>query len=163
MGSEVTVRHRDAAIVVSKRVAVTLPEIGPVLGIAFGEVYGHLGAGETGAAGPPFVIYEGMPGTDAPFDIEICAPVTRATEPPAGWRVRVLPAGLFASLTHVGPYDTVAAAYDELSAWIPAHDLAVAGPPREVYLSDPATPPDRIRTVIEWPVTPATVGAAGPT
>jgi effector-binding domain-containing protein len=73
-------------------------------------------------------------------------------DPPAGWQTRRLAAGMFATLLHVGPYDTLASAYDDLVAWIGAHDLAVAGPPREVYLSPPDTPPDQIRTIVEFPV-----------
>jgi effector-binding domain-containing protein len=69
-----------------------------------------------------------------------------------GWQVRELPAGTFVALTHVGPYDTLPAAYDALATWIGAHDLAVAGPPREVYLSGPDVPPARTRTVVEFPV-----------
>jgi effector-binding domain-containing protein len=37
--------------------------------------------------------------------------------------------------------------------WIGTHDLSVAGPPREVYLSPPDTPPDKIRTIVELHVT----------
>ena len=71
--------------------------------------------------------------------------------PPAGWQAQQLPAGTFATLLHVGPYDTVAGTYDAVVAWIGDHDLAVAGPPREVYLSPPDTPPEQIRTIIEFP------------
>jgi effector-binding domain-containing protein len=159
MEREVKVGRREATIVVSKRLPVRLSQIGPVMGGAFGEVYGFLGPRGVEPNGPPFVIYHGAPAGDDPFDIEICAPVVRETEPPAGWRVQALPAGLFATLLHVGPYETIGAAYGTLAAWIGAHGLVMAGPPREVYLSEPATPPDQVRTIIEWPV--AEAGAAG--
>jgi len=84
--------------------------------------------------------------------MEICAPVARTTDPPAGWQMQELPASTFVTLLHVGPYDTIGAAYDSLTAWIGAHDLAIAGPPREVYLSEPETPPEQIRTILEFPV-----------
>ncbi len=153
MEHEVKVGQREAALVMAKRVAVRLSEIGRVMGSAFGEVYGHLGARGIEPAGEPFVIYHGMPQADLPFDIEICAPIGRATdEAPDGWCVQELPAGTFATLVHVGPYDTVGASYETMGAWIEAHGLEAAGPPREVYLSPPDTPPERIRTVIEFPV-----------
>ena len=94
---------------------------------------------------------------DEPFDIEVCAPVAHAVDPPSGWQAQELPVGSFVTLLHVGPYDTVAGAYATLTGWIGTHDLAVAGPPREVYLSPPDTPPSQIRTIIEFPV--ATVAA----
>ena len=162
MGHDVKLGHRDATLVVSKRVPVRLSEIGGAIGRAFGEVYGYLGAQGIASDGPPFVIYHGAPQGDEPFDIEVCAPVPRAVDPPAGWRTVELPAGAFVTLLHVGPYDSVGAAYETLTEWIGSHELAIAGPPREVYLSEPDTPPDLIRTVVEFPVTEvrATVATA---
>lgn len=152
MEREVTVRERSAALVVSKRFPVRLSEIGGALGMAFGEGYGHLGARRVEGDGPPFVIYHGMPMADEPFDIEVCAPVAHPVDPPPGWQALELPAGTFVTLLHVGPYDAVASAYTTLTGWIGHHGLAVSGPPREVYLSPPDTPPAQIRTIIEFPV-----------
>ncbi len=152
MGDEVKVGRREAAFVVSKRLPVTLAGIGSAIGGAFGEVYGYLGVRGAVPEGPPFVIYHGAPASVEPFEIEICAPVPVPVEPPAGWQAQELPAGLFATLLHVGPYDTIGAAYAELMAWPGEHGLAVAGPPREVYLSEPETPPEQIRTIVELPV-----------
>jgi effector-binding domain-containing protein len=152
MEHAVKVTRREPLTVVAKRVPVTIPEIGGVLGPAFGEVYGYLGAHGVEPEGPPFVVYHGMPEGDRPFDIEICAPVARVIDPPDGWQTRVLPGGEFATLVHVGPYDTVGAAYESLGAWIAEHDLAIVGPPREVYMSEPDTPPERIATIVEFPV-----------
>ncbi|MBP1705767.1 MAG: transcription activator effector binding [Chloroflexi bacterium] len=159
MEREVKVGPRDAITVVSKRVPVRLSEIGPVMGAAFGEVYGFLGARGIAPFGPPFVIYHGMPSGDDPFDIEICAPVGGAAGAPSGWQVQVLPAGTFATLLHVGPYDTIGVAYATLTEWIGAQGMSFAGPPREVYLSPPETPPDQIRTIIEFPVSEAAARA----
>jgi AraC family transcriptional regulator len=153
MEREAKVGRREAVLVVSKRVPVRLSEIGGVIGAAFGEVYGHLRARGVVPQGPPFVVYHGMPKGDDPFDVEICAPVGRATDPPTGWQVQELPAGVFATLVHVGPYDTLGTAYDTLTTWIGGHDLVVAGPPREVYLSEPDTPPEQVKTIVEFPVT----------
>jgi len=160
MGGEVKVGQRNAALVVSKRFPVTLAEIGGVMGRAFGEVYGHLGARRAEPQGPPFVIYHGTPASGEPFDIEVCAPVARAVDPPAGWQMQELPAGTFVTLLHVGPYDTIGAAYEAVFPWIAAHGYAVAGPPREVYLSEPETPPEQIRTIVEVPVVEAAAPVA---
>jgi effector-binding domain-containing protein len=160
MGGEVKVGRREAALVVAKRLPVRLSEIGGVIGRAFGEVYGYLGARGAVPQGPPFIIYHGAPVGDDPFDIEICAPVGRAVDPPAGWQVQELPAGTFVTLLHVGPYDTIGAAYEALGAWIPENGYVVAGPPREVYLSEPETPPEQIRTIVEFPVVEAVTPAA---
>ncbi len=152
MGHEVKVGRREAILVMSKRLPVRLSEIGGVISTAFGEVYGYLAEQGGEPEGPPFVIYHGMPEADDPFDVEICAPIRRVTGPPAGWQVQELPAGLFATLVHVGPYDTLGTAYETLTAWIGTHELAVTGPPREVYLSEPETPPEQVKTIVEFPV-----------
>lgn len=152
MEQAVKVEERQALLVVSKRFPVSISEIGSVLGSSFGEIYGHLSGQRVQPAGEPFVIYYEMPEGDAPIDIEICAPVGRRVDPPRGWKVRELPAGTFAVLVHVGPYHTVAASYEAITTWIAEHDMVVAGPPRETYLSPPETPPEQVRTVIEFPV-----------
>ena len=91
MSHEVRVQHREPALVMAKRLPVRLADIGRVLGTAFGEVYGHLGAHGGDPDGPPFVIYHGMPAGNEPFDIEVCAPVQHAIDPPFGWAVTVTP------------------------------------------------------------------------
>lgn len=155
MEHEIRVGRREATLVVSRRRPVRLAEVGGVIGAAFGEVYGYLGSHGGTPVGPPFVIYHGSPATDDPFDMEVCAPVARPIDPPAGWAMQELPAGTFATLLHVGPYDTVGDAYETLFAWLGSHRMEAAGPPREVYLSEPGTPPDRIRTIVELPVAEA--------
>ena len=152
MVHQVKLRERDAVLIVSKRLPVTLSGIGDVLGRALGEVYRQLGATGAEADGPPFVIYHGHPVSDEPFDIDICAPVSRVIDPPGGWQIQELPAGSFVSLLHVGPYETLGVAYDTLAEWVRAHELVMAGPPREVYLSEPGTPPEEVNTVVEFPV-----------
>ena len=160
MEHEVHLTERPALRVVAKRMPVTLESIGAALSQAFGEVYAVIGAAGVGTAGPPFVIYHSIPVPGQPLDIEVCAPVAGTIEPREPWRLEELPAGTFASRIHVGPYDTVGATYQAVSDWIAAHGLAVAGPPREVYLSPPSTPPEQTQTVIEFPVSKMPVGVS---
>ena len=152
MEREVKVGWREATLVMSRRVPVRLSDIGSVIGSALGEVYGYLGVNRVEPMGPPFVIYHGVPDGDEPFEIEICVPVVHAVDAPTGWQVQELPEGRFATMLHVGPYDTIGAAYDTLAAWLGDHGLVVMGPPREVYLSPGDTPPDKVRTIVEFPV-----------
>lgn len=159
MEPTVQVTERPATTIVSRRAMVELAGIGQLIAGALGEVYSHLGRQRVAPAGPPFVIYHGMP-DNGPFEVEVCAPVPVAVEPPPGWQLGELPAGPVAGVTHVGPYDTVGQAYDALWAWLPAHGLEAAGPPRETYLSPPSTPPSQIRTAVEVPVRPASAAGA---
>jgi effector-binding domain-containing protein len=157
---EVHVVDRPALRVVAKRLPVLIEDLGPVLSQAFSEVYTIIGAAEVGTAGPPFVIYHSMPVQGEPLDIEVCAPVAGPLEPRDPWRLEDLPAGLFASRLHVGPYDTIGDTYRAMSAWIPSNGFAVAGPPREVYLSPPSTPPSQTQTIVEFPVSRVPVAVA---
>jgi effector-binding domain-containing protein len=153
MEPDVHVGPRESCPVLSRRLAVTLADIGLAIGTAFQDVYRFIGARGLSPAGPPFVIYHGDPRQGQPFDIEICAPVAGAAAgAPPGWQARELPAGLFATVVHVGPYETLGTAYAAIGSWIGAHHLAPAGPPREVYLSEPGTPSNEIKTLIELPV-----------
>jgi len=156
MLTDFRLRERGPATIVSRRDLVTLANIGAVIGAGFGELHGF--TGPTGAvADEPFGVHPRAPSEgDRPFEIEVCAPVSRVVQAPAGWTVSELPAGTFASVLHLGPYDTIGAAYVELQAWIARQGFAVAGAPREVYLSEPGTPPEDIRTVVEFPVVAST-------
>ncbi len=158
MEHQAKVGERDAVLVMSKRFPVRLSTIGGAIGAAFGDAYRFVGAGGTGTEGMPFVIYHGMPVGDEPFDVEVCVPVAGSTEPVEGWRLQELPAGSFATLVHVGPYADLGRTYEALTAWVAAHDLVVAGPPREVYLTGPDVPQSEARTVVEFPVTRAPAG-----
>ena len=152
MQTDFKVRDRGPSMVLSQRTSVRLASIGATIGAGFAEVYGFLGPHGV-ASGEPFVIYHGAPGPDdRPFEVEICAPISRQVDAPAGWSVTELSAGTFASVVHVGTYDTLGTTYDELERWIALRGLAIAGPPREVYLSEPSTPPADTRTVVEFPV-----------
>jgi hypothetical protein len=52
-----------------------------------------------------------------------------------------LAGGPVVSTLHVGPYDELPLAYGALLAWAGERGLALAGPVRETYLSDPARIP----------------------
>ena len=158
MGDEVKVGRREATPVMAKRFPVRMSTIGAGLSQAFGEAYGQVQAGGLGTEGPPFVIYHGTPAGDDPFDVELCVPLTGPADIAAEWTLRELPAGLFATLVHVGPYDRLGETYGRLTEWVGAHDLVVAGPPREVYLSGPEVPQEATRTIVEFPVREVAAG-----
>lgn len=156
MHTDFRIRNRGPITVLAKTTTVTLRNIGAVIGSSFEEAYRSIGASDI-AAGEPFIVYHGAPGEGGakPFEIQICAPVTGAINLP-GWELAELPGGTFASVVHLGSYDTLGVTYDELERRIADEGLAIAGPPREVYLSEPATPPEDTRTVVEFPVVVST-------
>lgn len=69
--------------------------------------------------------------------------------------VKEFPAGKFAAVTHVGPYDTVRYAYDALCAWLGEHpEYKVCGPSVERYLKDEGSvaSPEDLETGVLFPV-----------
>lgn len=71
--------------------------------------------------------------------------------------VKEFPAGKFAAVTHVGPYETVRYAYDALCAWLAEHpEYKVCGPSVERYLKDEGSVsgPEDLETGVLFPVEP---------
>ena len=75
---------------------------------------------------------------------------------PDGIFVDVLPACEAAVAIHTGPYDGLADAHAAMEQFLDEHQLAKAGAPREVYLTDPGEVPDpaQWKTQVIWPVRP---------
>jgi effector-binding domain-containing protein len=135
--------------VVYQHFVVPLDDLPATMGKSFTALYGRIAQAGVIPAGPPFVIYHNM---ESPWIIDVCAPTATPLAPTAEFQVKEMAATRIVSLLHVGPYNTVGTAYDQVNAYIKEHALMVAGPPREIYLSPPDTPPDKIQTIIEWPV-----------
>ncbi|WP_311922435.1 GyrI-like domain-containing protein [Microbispora sp. H10836] len=87
-----------------------------------------------------------------PLDYGEAVPVAVALTGPdlpdvPGAQPDILPGGVFATATHVGPYDHVPLTAHALLTWCAERGHTPTGPLREVYVSDPATtPPERLVT-----------------
>ena len=59
-------------------------------------------------------------------------------------------------IMHSGPYDTEPATLDRLHRFVEEHGLRITGRHHEIYQSDwRRTPPERLRTILRYPVVPA--------
>ena len=114
---------------------------------AFPELFAAIGAAGLVPGGPPFSRYFGF----GPDRVELELGVPLAPEPGGPQRSfdglgRVqpgeLPGGQVAVAWHVGPYDTIAATYEKLIAWVAEQGREPAGAMWEVYWSDPSAEPD---------------------
>ena len=117
------------------RERVPMTAIAKAMGEGFGEV--ARAAEETGAEidGLPFAIYYEL-GPDE-VDLELGFPVLGQVEVGRVHSV-TLYGGRAACTVHTGPYEEVGSAYDALTRWVQLHGERVVGPPREVYLNEPA-------------------------
>ena len=69
--------------------------------------------------------------------------------------VKTLPAGTFAAVTHVGPYETVRYAYEAILNWFEKqNEYEVCGPAIERFLKDEemALSPEELETAVLFPV-----------
>jgi AraC family transcriptional regulator len=128
-------------------VAATLTD---VLGRVFMQAQQH----GIALAGQPFTRYlEWGPGL---WTIEAGMPVTAHVAAPSEGDVRpeTLPGGWVAATTHAGSYDKLTEAHGAVQQWIASEGLMAAGPPWEVYTTDPGDYPDPKdwKTEIFWPI-----------
>jgi effector-binding domain-containing protein len=132
---EIEIRELPDEIVATVREHVSMAVIGKAIGEGFDEVARAVRSVNASITGMPFAVFHDVD----PFEVEveIGFPVDRILD---SGRVHgaSLPGRRVAAAVHAGPYDEVVAAYEALSAWIEGHDERQGGPPREVYLNEPA-------------------------
>ena len=138
--------------VLTIRTSTTVDKIPELLGELFGEVYAHIQQHGQQPAGMPFSMYHSMVGGTVDFEpgIPVASPLEGAGRVQAG----ELPSGTVATVTHMGPYEALGQTWVALMEWIGSQDLQPAGPPWEVYVTDPGKEPDQSkwRTDIFFPV-----------
>lgn len=126
---------------------------------AMGQVYGFAGQSGLVPIGAPHGVYLTPPnaGPETEALWEVWAPV--AADPPeagpdgAGLGVKRVPSKLVASTMYKGPYEAIELTYRELMQWVADEGYELAGPPEEIYYSDPAnTPPEEYLTEIQFPI-----------
>lgn len=136
-------------------IRTTLPVSGlpEFFGSAFGRLDEYIQRKGGKVAGPPFAAYYSV--SDRAADVEAAFPVVFdviENLPGEGDIVPVdFPAGPAVEYVYFGPYDGMTPAYAEIEQWLKDNRKAAAGPPREVYHSEPAGDPSGWETHIIQP------------
>ncbi len=143
----VEIRELKPQPYLGKRIRAALGAVGPEVQAGFASLYAKLAASASPAAGPPFLIADRP--KDGYLDMELGAPCAGPAPAGGGFVAGILPGGRAAVTVHRGAYDAIGEVYTGLAEWIGAQGLAMAGPPREVYLSGPGEEPV---TELVWPV-----------
>ena len=150
MEAEPRIETRAEQPYVAVRARVTMAGIGG-LGARLGEVFAWLGARGLAPAGAPFFRYNVI---DMARELEIDAgvPVPPGVAGDDGVVSSILPAGRYATVTHVGPPSELAAATKALLDWAAGQGLRWDmttddsgerwGSRLEIYLTDPGQEPD---------------------
>jgi effector-binding domain-containing protein len=152
---EIVIRAEQPYVAIAAR--VTMAEL-PALGARLGEVFGWLGARGLAPAGPPFFRYNVIDMTGE-LQVDAGVPVAAAVDGDGQVASGVLPAGRYATLTHVGHPSELARATQALLDWAagqgltwdasPGEDGERWGSRLEIYLTDPAQEPDLSKWVTQ--------------
>jgi effector-binding domain-containing protein len=135
--------------------AMAIRETLPVGGLTefFGRAFGRLGEyiGRAGGqmAGPPFAVYHNAGEPRA--EVEAAFPVVKALLGEDDITPIELPGGDAIEYVYFGPYDAMASVYLEIDRWLKEHGKTKAGPPREVYYSEPQGDPASWETHVVQP------------
>jgi effector-binding domain-containing protein len=145
---EVVTRADQPYVAIRER--VTMAELGG-LAARLGDVFAWLATHGLEPAGPPFFKYNVID-MMAELEMEAGVPVAAVMDSDSGVVSGVLPAGQYATLTHVGSPDELAGATKDLLDWAAGQDLTWDMTPGEsgdrwgsrleFYLTDPAQEPD---------------------
>jgi effector-binding domain-containing protein len=142
------IEDRPARPYVAVAETVSMQQLPAAVDRGFPEVFGWLQANRLQPAGAPFIRYVHV---DMPSELSIELGVPIDGEAPVDERVQqgLLPAGRYAVLVHIGPYDGLVGANAALQQWARARDIVWAmddgGRWRarvENYLTDPSQEPD---------------------
>lgn len=139
-------RSPELALVVP--IEGTTADLPRLMGDAFGSTAQAIaGAGAT-ITGPPFARYHEFGET---IRAEVGFPYAGKLAPEPPFRLIELPGGRRVTTTHVGPYETISAAWEQTQVWMGERGLVASGPPWECYLTGPDVPGPPV-TEIVWPI-----------
>lgn len=105
------------------------------------------------ANGPCMAIYYDEEYKEKDADIEVAIPIAGRIEVDEGMEVKNLPPVRVLAVVHKGSYDTLILTYREIWDFMAKRGMQLAGPGRELYLSDPCkTAPEGLLTEIQLPI-----------
>jgi len=153
------IEHRPAQPYLAIAGSVTMRNI-PAIADRLPEVFEFLAERGIEPAGPPFFRYHVID-MDRELEIEVGVPVTAGDAGAAAGDVRAgtLPAGRYATVSHVGPFDELVGATADLLAWAEKEGLRWDkvdtpagerwGSRLEIYHTDPREEPDPAKYVTD--------------
>ena len=159
----VRLQERAAVAYAAIRVRLPLGELGPALAKLWPEVSAWLDERGIAPAGRPLIRYHVI---DMPeVEISVGLPIASGADGDGRIAVGELPAGRYAVLVHVDPYEDLVQANADLQRWAAGHGVAFAGCDGapgwagrvEFYLTDPMDDPDPLawRTEVAYLTLPS--------
>ena len=150
------IEHRSIPATMALTIADVLDvgSLSPWYEGALAELHATLNALQRCAAGPAGGIYSNALFSEERGEATMFVPFEGEAGPVGRVKGRVIPAGEFAVITHLGSHANADIAYGMLAAYVTEHALTVDGPIREYYVVGPQHTPDEETwlTEIAWPI-----------
>jgi len=136
----------------SIREKVLLNEISLAMGKLYGNINTYLASTKAQMAGMPFTIYHLF--AEEEIDMECGIPIDFLVEGNTEITTKAYLATECAILDFYGDYQNLEAGHKAVQEWIEKREFTLAGPPLEIYLTDPGmeTDPDKWLTKICYPI-----------
>lgn len=135
----------------SIRTTVPMQDLPQTIGQAYGAIMQYLAQLGENPGGEPFVAYYNLDMQN--LDVEMGFPVTKALAGSGPIQAGRLPECKVAVCVFTGPYQEMAPAYDELTAFIQAQGYEPSGMTYEYYLNSPdEVPTSELQTRIVFPL-----------
>ncbi len=102
------------------------------------------------ASNMPYSAYYNMDSMDQQeIDVEVGIPVEEDLPGKGNIQATKLPAGKYAAITFVGPYEDLTEAYESLESWQNENEVSDTGVVYEFYINDPdEVAPEKLETVV---------------
>lgn len=151
---EITVKDVAPQTVLTRRGRTRMEDLGRWIGGNMDDMAAHLAAHESHLIGPPGLIYHSFGGDQEAADVELFVPLPAPVPDGDDLTCYELASGPVAFTLHLGPYEELGAAHAALSEWVQRNGHETAGPPRELYVTDPreVSDPADYQTEVLWPI-----------
>jgi effector-binding domain-containing protein len=152
MSYEIKIKEVEPATVTGMTFDVTADTIGPESGRAYQRIYEILGQEGVNPVAPPRLLYHEM--NDDAWKIETCVPIGGSAPKNEELTTYEAPGGRAVTTLHVGPYDELGIAWNELRREVSSKGYETTGAPYDLYLNDPneVRDPTKFETELVWPI-----------
>jgi effector-binding domain-containing protein len=119
----------------------------------FSAIGPYIGQVHAPVKGPPFAILHDKEFRETDVDMEVAFPLWREVKVSGEFKCYEMEGYEMATLIYKGPYEGIGPAYNTLMSWADVNSYHIAGPNREIYLTDPGkVPPSEYITEIQIPI-----------
>jgi effector-binding domain-containing protein len=148
-----SVIESDSIYYIAKHIVCSFEEIGPQMGMAYGELINICNKNKWTVIDMPFSVNYEMDGDQFVFDAAF--KIDKDVEAPNGFVSGFIPSSETATISHYGMYENLPASYKIIEDWIEQNGYMINGNSYEVYITDPGSEPDSSKweTQVFYPVT----------